>query len=191
MASHPLIDSYLAGMATRLPADSVDELADGLIETWQHHLARGLTPTAAARTAIAEFGTPHRIVDEFVAQAPGRRTARLLLATGPVVGGCWGASLIAGKVWTWPIQPLLAAAYALALLAVVLTLLAAGTTRHSYRRTRLGTIGALTLVVLDAAMITAVAVLTPLFAWPMAVAIPASLARIGLTIQALPKPRTG
>ncbi len=187
MASHQLIDSYLAGLAGRLPADTVDELADGLTETWQHHLANGLSPDQAARATIAEFGTADRIADEFVAQAPGRRIARLLLATGPVMGGCWGVTLITAKVWTWPIQPPLAAAYALALLMVVLALLTAATSRHSYRRTRLGAAGALTLVVLDAAMIAGVAVLAPLLVWPMAVAIPASLARIGLTVRALPR----
>jgi hypothetical protein len=189
MASHVLIDAYVAGLAARLPAGTVDELADGLIETWQRHLANGLTPDRAARAAIAEFGTTDRIADEFVAHAPGRRTARLLLATGPVMGVCWGASLITAKVWTWPIQAPIAAAYVVALSAVVVALLAAATSRHSYRRTRFGTAGALGLVVLDAAMIVAVAVLAPLVVWPMAVAIPASLARIGLTIQALPKPR--
>lgn len=78
----------------------------------------------------------------------------------------------------------------MALFAVVIALFAAATSRHSYRRTRLGTSGALGLVVLDAAMMTAVAVLAPLVAWPMALAIPASLAGIGLTVQAMPTPRT-
>ena len=44
MASHQLIDDYLARLAQRLPADAVDELADGITETWQHHLAAGRSP---------------------------------------------------------------------------------------------------------------------------------------------------
>lgn len=187
MASHQLIDTYLDGLGARLPADTVDELADGLIETWQHHIAAGLTCDQAAQFAIAEFGTADRIADEFVAHASGRRIARLLLATGPVMGACWGTSLITAKIWTWPVPPLIGAVYAIALASIVVALIAAATSRHSYRRTRLGNAGAFGLAVLDAAMIAAVAVLAPLFVWPMAAAIPASLARIGFTIQSLPK----
>ena len=87
MASHPLIDDYVTGLARRLPADTVDELGDGLTEAWQQHLDAGLSPTEAARTAIAEFGTPDQITDAFVAQAPGRRRALLLLATGTAKRG--------------------------------------------------------------------------------------------------------
>lgn len=35
---HQLIDAYLDEMADRLPVDAVDELTDGLLETWNHHL---------------------------------------------------------------------------------------------------------------------------------------------------------
>ena len=37
MASHQLIDAYLGSVAPRLPADTVDELADGLTETYRRH----------------------------------------------------------------------------------------------------------------------------------------------------------
>jgi hypothetical protein len=191
MASHQLIDAYLAGLARQLPADTVDELADGLIETWHHHLGDGLTADRAAQAAIAEFGGADRIADEFVAQAPGRRTARLLLLTGPLMGSCWGTSLIATKVWTWPIPTVLGVGYAAALLATVALLLWAATSRHSYRRTRLGGLAALVLIALDAAMIGAVGVLAPTVIWLMAVAVAASVARIGLAIRWLPQALTG
>ena len=191
MASHQLIDAYLAGLARQLPADTVDELADGLIETWHHHLGGGLTPERAARAAIAEFGAADRIADEFVAHAPGRRIARLLLLTGPVMGACWGTSLVATKVWTWPIPIALGLAYPAVLLATVALLVGAATSRHSYRRTRLGGLAALVLIVLDAAMIGAVGILAPTLVWLMAVAVAASMARIGWTIRALPHALTG
>jgi hypothetical protein len=191
VASHQLIDTYLAGIAKRLPADTVDELADGLIEAWQHYIGSGLTSDRAAQAAIAEFGIADRLADEFIAQAPGRRAARLLLATGPVMGACWGTSLITAKVWTWPIPPPIGAVYVVALLSVVGALVVAATSRRSYRRTRLGAAGALALVVLDSAMIAAVAVLAPVLVWPMAAAIAASLARISFAIRSLPKGFTG
>jgi hypothetical protein len=191
MASHELIDSYLAGLARRLPADAVDELTDGLVETWRHYLGRGLTQERAAHAAIADFGSADRVADEFVAQAPGRHIARLLLATGPVMGLSWGASLITAKVWTWPIPVSIGAIYAVVLFSVVASLIAAATSSHSYRRTRLGTGGALALLVLDATMIATAIAVVPMPVWPMALAILASAARIGFTLRSMPKALTG
>lgn len=186
MAGHQLIDDYLSRLARRLPADAVDELADGLTETWQHHRARGLSPAAAARAAIDEFGTAERTTAAFIVQAPGRRTARLLLATGPPIGICWGASLIAAQVWTWTIPVAAPATLAVVLVAVVAALVLAATSRRSYRRTRLCGIGTIGLLSLDAAMLAGAVLIAPAMVWPMAVAIPASLARIGLALRSLP-----
>ncbi|GAA3343900.1 hypothetical protein GCM10020358_44940 [Amorphoplanes nipponensis] len=187
MAGHELIDGHLAALARRLPAGAVGELADGLTETWEHHLGAGLPPAAAARAAIAEFGAPEQIVAAFVAAAPGRRTARMLLATGPLVGACWGATLLAAGARAWPAPaPAAALVVAAVLLAVVAALVVAATSRRSYRRTRLGAAGGCALIALDATMLTAVLLLAPGPAWPMLLAVPASLARIGLTARALP-----
>lgn len=191
MARHRLIEAYLAELAGRLPAGTVDELADGLLETWQRHLGRGLTPAAAAHAAIAEFGTPDEVTAAFVQQAAGRRAARALLATGPVVGGCWGASLITAEAWAWPVPAAAAAAFAVALGGVVGCLVAAAASRRSYRLTRLGDVGAAGLVVLDAALLTVVLAAVVLHSsapvWPMAAAIPASLIRIAVTLRRLPR----
>lgn len=185
MASHQLIDDHLADLARRLPGATVDELADGLVETWQHHLAGGLAPADAARASIAEFGTADQITHAFVAQAPGRRAALALLATGPVAGACWGTSLITAHAWTWPVPAPAAAAFGLTLLAVVAALTTAATSRDDYRRTRLGIAGGLGLVALDVAMLAAVALLAPTLVWPMAAAVPVSIARAGLTLRFL------
>ncbi|MBM0224377.1 permease prefix domain 1-containing protein [Micromonospora sp. ATA51] len=189
MASHQLIDAHLGVLARRLPADAVDELADGLTETWRHHLAAGLPPADAARAAIAEFGTVDQITDAFVVHSPSRRTARMLLATGPLVGACWGATLVAGHAWKWPVPPPAAAIFGLALLAVVAALVTSATSRRSYRRARLGDAGGLGLVALDVAMVAAVLLVAPTLVWPMLVAVPVSLARIGLTLRSLPTAR--
>jgi hypothetical protein len=186
MAGHQLIDAHLAALARRLPAGTVDELADGLTETWQRRVSDGLPPAPAAHAAIAEFGTPDQIVEAFVVESPGRRTARMLLATGPLVGACWGTGLLASDVRTWPVPAPAAALFALALLAVVAALATAATSRHSYRRTRLGAAGGIGLVALDVTMLIAALLLAPILAWPMLVAVPASLARIGLTLRRLP-----
>src|SRR6266403_275621 len=46
---------------------------------------------------------PQVIVAAFTRLSPARHAARRLLATGPVVGGCWAAALITGRAWTWPV----------------------------------------------------------------------------------------
>ncbi|MFI5489095.1 permease prefix domain 1-containing protein [Micromonospora echinaurantiaca] len=186
MASHQLIDAHLNALARRLPPDAVDELADGLTETWQHHLAAGLSPTDAARVAITEFGSVDQIAHAFVVQSPSRRTARRLLATGPLVGVCWGTTLVVAHAWNWPVPPPAAALLGIALLAVVATLITSATSRHSYRRARLGDAGGLGLVALDVVMVAAILLAAPTPVWPMLVAVPVSLARIGLTLRSLP-----
>jgi hypothetical protein len=185
VASHQLIDDYLAELGRRLPANAVDELTDGLIETWRHHLAAGLPAARAAQAAIAEFGTSEEVTTAFVTQSPDRRTAVALLASGPLVGACWGASLTVGRAWTWPVPAPVAAVFGATLLAVVAALVSAATSRHSYRRARLGALGGLGLVALDAAMLFAVLFAAPRIVWPMAAAIAASLARIALTLRSL------
>jgi hypothetical protein len=190
MAGHELIDAYLADLGRRLPRSVVDELSDGLVETWHHHRHAGLDPSAAAHAAIAEFGTLTQVTDAFVRSAPGRRTARLLLATGPPVGATWGAGLGLSRAWTWPAHTVVGAAYVVLLLAVVAALAAAATSRHNFRRTGLGTVGACGLIALDIGMVTASLHLAPALAWPMAIAIPASLTRAALAVGRV-RPRAG
>ncbi len=185
MASHQLIDAYLSDLARQLPADTVDELADGLHEAWRHHLDLGAAPADAALAAIAEFGPPTLVAHHFVVNAPGRRIARLLLATGPIIGISWGISLLIAQVWTWPIPAPAVGLFAATLLAVVGCLVLAATSRHDYRRTRLGHVGSAGLVVLDAAMISAALLVAPALAWPMTLAVAASLARMGITWRQL------
>ena len=186
MAGHQLIYAHLASLARRLPANAVNELADGLIETWQHHLAAGLPAEHAAHAAIAEFGTVDQITEAFVANCPARRTARTLLTTGPIVGACWGASLAVAHAWTWPVPAPAAIAIMVLLLAVVVALAISATSRTSYRRARLGTAGALGIITLDATMLATVLLLAPTPAWPMLLAISVSLARIGVTLRSRP-----
>jgi hypothetical protein len=73
---------------------------------------------------------------------------------------------------------------------VVASLVVAASNRHSLRRTRLGLAGGSVLIGLDAAMVAAAVAFAPMFVWPMALAIPASLARIGLGLQMLRASRT-
>jgi type II secretory pathway pseudopilin PulG len=73
----------------------------------------------------------------------------------------------------------------LVLLGVVAALITAATSRHSYRRTGLGTAGAAGLLLLDAVMIGSAAAGTAAPGGPLAAAVLLSLARITFTLRSL------
>src|SRR5260370_24507184 len=102
MPESSLIAGHLAALAARLPARIVEELADGLDETYRRYLDGGLGDEAAARAAIAEFGDPQLIAASFTAAGPARRAARRLLVSGPGAGLCWGIVCMTTPPWTWP-----------------------------------------------------------------------------------------
>lgn len=187
MAGHHLIEAYGATMARALPAPAAGELADGLAETYQRHLDRGLDPDTAAGAAIAEFGEPDVVLAAFVRQSPGRRVARTLLYCGPAVGACWALVLVAGHAWTWPLPVGLRLAFGMSLLAVIGTLAVAATARRSYRRTRVALAGGLGLIALDAAVLATVLLVGRPHVWALALAVPASLVRMVLTAGAVPR----
>lgn len=187
MASHELIDEYLAGVSRRLPRDVVDELADGLGETLDRHLARGLTPAHAARTALTEFGDVATVVEAFARDSAGRRTALLLLATGPVAAACWGTALVTNHAWTWPVPVPVRLVLASALVAVVAALATAARSRRYARVHRAAAAGATALLGLDTAVLTAAVLLAPTLTATLTVAVVVSLARAGITVRALPR----
>ena len=183
----PLIGGYVAGLHRKLPAGIAGEAADGLAETYQHHLASGAGDQEAARAALAEFGDLALVVGEFTRQAPGRRAARLLLATGPAAGGCWAAALVLSHAWTWPVPAMLPISLGATLALAVLALLAAATSRHSYRRTRLAAAAGPLLLALDATAVAAVMAAAPALTPALSIAVTVSLSRIAVTASMLPR----
>ncbi|MFI6317565.1 permease prefix domain 1-containing protein [Nonomuraea sp. NPDC050556] len=186
MAGHELISAQLAILAARLPAQAVEELADGLHEAYEAQLD-GHDPDAAARAAIAEFGDAETITAAFFRDSPWRRMAVLLLATGPFMGLVWGLSLVSARAWNWPIPVGVRLTYGALLLAVAGTLLAVALERRAYRRARAATLaGAMGLMALDVAMLVAVVSVPSVALWPLLLAVPASLIRVLATLRALP-----
>jgi hypothetical protein len=188
VATPHLIDAYLDALCDRLPADIVAELADGLLASYDDLRERGLAPDAAAKVAIADFGTLEQVADAFAYTTPGRRLARRLFATGPLVGGCWATVLLTTPTW----QSMPAAAHAtlpLALLVVVSLLALAW--RGPYRRIRPTAFAAGSgLVILDAGALTMLALLAPTPTGPLLLAATASACRLALTLRALLRLRT-
>jgi hypothetical protein len=182
-----LIDDYLAGLRRRLPAALVEEAAAGLLETYEHHLASGASDQEAARAALAEFGDLAMVAGEFTRQAPGRRAARLLLATGPVAGSCWAVALILSRAWTWPVPATARLGFGAVLLLAVLALLAAATSRHSYQRTRLAMLASPVILVLDMTAVAAVVLAAPALTLALHIAVGVSLGRIAFTARTLPR----
>jgi hypothetical protein len=187
----PLIADYVTSLHQRLPVTIADEVADGLIETYEHHLASGADEQAAAQAAVAEFGDLETVVGEFTRQAPGRRAAWLLLATGPVAGACWAAALILSRAWTWPVPAAVRLSFgAILLLAVlalaVLALAVAATSQNSYQRTRLTAAASAVILVLDVTAVAAVVLAAPAPTVPLGTAVGVSLGRIAFTTWTLP-----
>jgi len=180
-----LIENYRAAVSAQLPAPVADELADGLAETYRSHLDRGLGPDAAARAAVAEFGEPALVMAAFTRASPARRAARRLLVTGPVVGACWGAVLIAGRAWTWPV-PVAARVLAGVTLAGAIVLLAVAALLPRYRPARCAATAACAgLAVVDVAAVATVTMLARHVPWPVLFAVPASTSRIAFTTRAM------
>jgi hypothetical protein len=184
MPGHLLIQDYLADLHG-LPAEVVDELTDGLLETYEHHRARGHAPDDAAHAAIAEFGSARDVVAAFDRIAPGRRTARALLATGPLVGLCWGTALITARVWTWPIPAWAPPALGAALATVIVLLLVAAQASRSRAR-RAAAAGAGTIALLDVLVVAGVIATAPVLPGLLQVALVASVVRACLSVRTLP-----
>jgi hypothetical protein len=185
MPGTSLIGDYLAALAAQLPEPVVEELADGLDQTHQHYLNQGLDADAAAGAALAEFGEPNVIIAAFIRLSPVRRAARRLLATGPIVGACWGVALITGRAWTWPVPNLGRVLLGAALIGVIGLLAAAAFGRHYRPVGRAGAAGCIGIAVLDIALLVMVTVTLPALIWPVIPAIAASAARATCTVQIL------
>ena len=185
MPEPDLITSYLGALAGRLPGPVVEELADGLDQTYQHYLERGLAPGAAAAAAVAEFGDPELIVAEFVRAHPARRAARALLGIGPVVGACWAVALVTGRAWVWPVPVIADLLPGLALLTVIALLAVAALSTRYRPAARAGTAGCIGTAALDTVMIVAVLVADPAITWAAIVAMTASTIRVGLSARLL------
>src|SRR5947209_7462972 len=135
------------------------DLPTGTVYPALHRLEdAGLVAGTAARSAVREFGAPDLVVAAFVRQSAGRRTARALMFTGPLVGLCWAATLAAGHAWRWPVPVPVRIATAAMLLTVIAALALAATAR-TWRRTRIAALAGLGLVALDATLVAAVVAL--------------------------------
>jgi hypothetical protein len=191
MPQASLITDYLSVLSAQLPAPLVEELADGLDETHQHYLTQGLTPDAAASAAVAEFGEPQVIVAAFTRLSPARHAARRLLATGPVVGGCWAAALITGRAWTWPVPATVLLLIGVALITVIGLLAAAAFGRRYLSARRAGAVACVGITVLDGVMLITAVLAIPVLVWPVILAAAASIARLTFTARALRAVLTG
>lgn len=185
MAEPRVIADYLTALSAQLPGPVVDELADGLDQTRQRYLGRGLQPEVAAEAAVAEFGEPQVIVAAFTRLSPARRAARMLLLTGPLVGGSWGMALITSRAWSWPVP--IAGRILLGLVLVsTIGLLISAAFGTKYRSVcNAGTAGCLSMTALDTTMLLLVALACPAIIWPVMLAAGASTARLAFTARHL------
>jgi hypothetical protein len=191
MAEPSVIEDYLTFLSAELPAPIVEELADGLDQTCQRYLEQGLEPGAAADAALAEFGDPHVIMAEFTRFSPARRAARRLLASGPVVGGCWGLALITGQAWSWPVPVIVRILVGVALLTTIGTLAAAALGRRYRSVSKAGAVGCTAIAAIDALALITVPFVIPDLTLPIVLAMGASMARITIAARGLRLARAG
>lgn len=191
MSRPRLIQDYLASLSAQLPAQIVEELADGLDDTCQFYVRQGLAPDLAAQSAVAEFGEPQVILADFSRANPARRAARRLLTMGPGVGACWAAALIASHAWAWPLPLPARILPGLALISVIALLAVAAFGTRYRMAARAGLAGCAGTVALDAAMIIGVALVIPSVTWMAAGAMAASAGRIAVSARSLRPVRTG
>jgi hypothetical protein len=182
MNEHRLIAAYRDDLLARLPAQLAEEVSGGLADAQEKYLAQGLTPDQAARAAIAEFGSAGLVADAFRRACPAWSGARVLMLTGPVVGGLWAASLITGHAWQWPIPAAIRPAAGILLAASVLTLSLATRTRRYKTACRAYLAGSLGLASLDAAVTITALLAAPAIPWLLCTAVCASAARLTYAI---------
>lgn len=187
MAGHELIERHLRTLAERLPDPVVDELADGLLASYDDQMERLGDPDAAAQAALADFGDADTVTAAFIRASPARHAAFTLLVAGPIVGMSWGATLVTANGWTSAIP--LSARLALGLLigSVALMLVTALRAQRHYRTVRLAALGgAATVAIVDTVMLGMVVTLVPPPSLFLLVALSGSVARIMLAVRAVP-----
>ena len=178
MADHSLIAAYRHDLLARLPAELAEEVSDGLTDTHEQYLRRGLSPDQAALAAIAEFGRAGTVVDAFRRACPVWRLARVLIVTGPIVGGWWAAALIVARAWDWPIPVAAPLLVGLVLAASVVMLATASLTRRYQSLLRAGITGCLGIAVLDVTVLTTAITLAPGARWLLVIAMSVSVIRL-------------
>lgn len=185
MADHGLIAAYRHDLLTRLPSQLAEEVCDGLTDAQEEYVRRGLSPDQAAAAAITEFGHPGTVADAFRRASPVLRLARILIATGPVVGGWWAVTLISARAWDWSIPIAAPVLMGLLLAASVVMLATASLTPRYQSLRRVGIAGCFGIAVLDVTVITAAMLLAPDAPWLVTIAICLSAARMTFVLQGL------
>ena len=185
MAGDDLIAAYVSDLALRLPQGIVEELADGLNESYERNRERGIDHRRAAALAVHDFGDADHVVAEFVRQSAGRRAAGVLLFSGPVVGLAWGVSMVAMRAWDWPVPFPARIGFATIFVAVIL-LLASARGAATWKRAKRAAYGAMGLVALDSAIVGVALTMAPSKPWTAFLAVAMSLCRSGFAIRSIP-----
>jgi hypothetical protein len=156
VADPELISDQLRALHRRLPGPLYDEVADGLLETYEAKLRLHADAAVAARAAVTEFGDVDTITRAVCLASPWHRLSRVLLLTGPALGGLWAVTLLSQPTWLWSLPAAVRLGYGAALLGAV-TLLVSGRveTRAYARGRRRVLLASLVLVVLDLTMCSA------------------------------------
>jgi hypothetical protein len=134
---------------------------------------------------------PQDIAAAFTDASRGRKTARRLLAAGPIVGICWAIALITARAWQWPVPTAARVLFGAALLTVISLLATAAFGRHYRPVCRAAATACVGTAILDAVMTGTVLAIAPVLVWPVAVPIVLSTARSGFALRNVHHALTG
>jgi hypothetical protein len=179
VAEPELITTQLHALRSRLPEQLYDEVADGLLETYQAQLESHPRRADAARAAVTEFGDVDTITRAVCRNSSWHHLSSVLLSTGPVLGGVWAVTLLSGPTWLFSVPDSIRICYGAALLTAVALLLSGRLETRAYQKgLRQVLLASIVLVVLDLTMCFALLHSTVTIGGATAVALAASLARV-------------
>lgn len=179
MAEPQLITTQLHALRSRLPEHLYEEVADGLLETYQAQLKRHPQPADAARAAVTEFGDADTITRATCLNSSWHHLSTVLLTTGPALGGIWAVTLLSQQTWVTSLPDEIRICYGAALLTAIALLLSGRLETHAYQKGHRQVLAAsIVLIVLDLTMCAVVLHSTATIGGAAAIALTASLLRV-------------
>ncbi|WP_405494418.1 permease prefix domain 1-containing protein [Nocardia sp. NBC_00511] len=209
-----VIDDYLDDLSTRLTGTwwerqaILAEIGDGLHDSADYHRAQGLSVERAIATAVAEFGGPGVLAEEFLPVLSGKRIHRYgctFTTMGPVIGLLWGTAALLGSFSAVP-RPLTILGLVAMALAVLIgapfTVAAIASTGRASRFVRIPTrlaarallVTAIVAMFIDGTLLTTLLTLVAeaprdLVVLPLALGALVSVARISIAVTSVPRLR--
>lgn len=179
MAEPELITTQLQALRSRLPDQLYEEVADGLLETYQAQLGHHPDPADAARAAVSEFGDVDTVTRVMCLNSSWHHLSTVLLSTGPALGGIWAVTLLNQQTWVSSLPDGVRICYGAALLTAIALLLSGRLETRAYQKGHRQVLSAsIVLIGLDLTMCAALIQSPATISGAAVIALIASLLRV-------------